>query len=180
MISQSIARKYAKGLFNVGEKNGKYKEYFNEFQAVLNVFDREERLKKALMFPLVEVEKRKELLSDVVRMLQVSIPLASLFTMLLENNRMTYLPLIRDVYGELVDEKEGRVKGDIWSAYPLDEATKSRIEKELSAKLNKEVFLTAHEDKGLIGGIKVIIKGTIIDGSVKQQLATLKENILKE
>ncbi len=29
LISQSIAKRYAKGLFNVGEKNGKYKEYFN-------------------------------------------------------------------------------------------------------------------------------------------------------
>jgi len=180
LISQSIARKYAKGLFTVGEKNGKYKEYFKEFEGVLNVFDKEERLKKALMFPLVEVEKRKELLSEVVRMLQISVPLASFFTMLLENNRMAYLPLIKNVYGELVDEKEGRVKGDIWSPYPLDEATKNRIEKELSAKLNKEVILTSHEDKRLIGGVKVTIKGTIIDGSVKQQLATLKENILKE
>ena len=147
---------------------------------VLKVFDKEDRLKKALMFPLVEVEKRKELLSDVVRMLQVSAPLSALFTMLLENNRMSYLPLIKDVYGELVDEKEGRVKGDIWSAYPLEEAVKNRIEKELSAKLHKEVLLTSHEDRGLIGGIKVMIRGTIIDGSVKQQLATLKENILKE
>ena len=112
MISQSIARKYAKGLFNVGEKNGKYRDYFKEFDEVLKVFDKEDRLKKALMFPLVEVEKRKELLSEVVRMLQVSAPLAALFTMLLENNRMSYLPLIKDVYGELVDEKEGRVKGD--------------------------------------------------------------------
>ena len=105
MISQSIARKYAKGLFNVGEKNGKYKEYFQEFEGVLKLFDKEDRLKKALMFPLVEVEKRKELLGDVTRMLQISSPLAALFTMLLENNRMTYLPLIKDVYGELVDEK---------------------------------------------------------------------------
>lgn len=180
MISQSIARKYAKGLFNVGEKNGKYNEYFKEFEDVLKVFDKEERLKKALMFPLVEVEKRKVLLSDVVRMLQISVPLAALFTMLLENNRMAYLPLIRDVYSELVDDKEGRVKGAIWSAYPLEEAVKNRIEKELSAKLQKEVVLSAYEDRGLIGGIKVMIKGTIIDGSVKQQLATLKENILKE
>ena len=135
MISQSIARKYAKGLFNVGEKNGKYREYFQEFEGVLKLFDKEDRLKKALMFPLIEVEKRKELLSDVARMLQISSPLAALFTMLLENNRMTYLPLIRDVYSELVDEKEGRVKGAIWSAYPLEGAIKDRIEKELGAKL---------------------------------------------
>ncbi|HEX2965487.1 MAG TPA: ATP synthase F1 subunit delta [Syntrophorhabdaceae bacterium] len=180
MISQSIARKYAKGLFNVGEKNGKYKDYLEEFKTVLDTFDSQTRLKRALMLPLIEVGKRKELMSEVVRMLQMSAPVSALFLMLLENNRMSYLPLIKDVYSELVDEKEGRVKGSIWSAYPLDDTTRNRIEKELGAKMKKEVLLTSYEDKTLIGGIKVMIKGTIIDGSVKQQLASLKENILKE
>jgi len=36
------------------------------------------------------------------------------------------------------------------------------------------------EDKSLMGGVKVAVKGTIIDGSVKRQLETLQENILKE
>lgn len=180
MISQSIAKRYAKGLFSVGEKDGQYKKYFTEFEGVLGVFDKEERLKKVLMLPIVEIDKRKAILSDVMKALQVSAPLAGIFTMLLERNRMGYLTLIKDVYGELVDEKEGRVKGAVWSAFPLEDEAKKRIEKELSTKMMKEVILTAHEDKSLIGGIKVIIKGTIIDGSVKQQLATLKENILKE
>jgi len=180
LISQSIAKRYAKGLFNVGEKNGKYREYQSEIEGVLGVFDKEERLKRAIVLPLVEVEKRREVLSDVLKSLQVSSPLASMFTMLLEKNRMGYLSLIRDVYNELVDEKEGRVKGTLWTAFPMDDAAKGKIEKELGAKLGKEVLLTVREDKSLIGGVRVAIKGTIIDGSVKRQLHTLQENILKE
>ena len=180
MISQSIARRYAKGLFSVGEKNGKYKEYLAEYEEIVGLFEKENTLKKAIMLPIVEVAKRRDLLSDIMRSMQVSLPLATMFTMLLERNRMGYLPLIRDQYRDLVDEKEGRVQGTLWSAYPLDDAAKARVEKELSAKLNKEVTLTVFEDKELIGGIKVMIKGTIIDGSVRRQLETLKENILKE
>jgi len=180
LISRSIAKRYAKGLFNVGEKNGKYKEYQLEINGVLGVFDKEDRLKKAIMLPLVEVKKRRELLSDVLKSLNVSAPLASMFTMLLEKNRMGYLADIREVYDELVDEKEGRVKGILWTAFPVDDAARGRIESELGAKLGKEVTLTALEDKDLIGGVKVMIKGTIIDGSVRKQLQTLQENILKE
>ena len=180
MISQSIAKRYAKGLFNVGEKNGKYKEYQAEIEGILSVLDKEERLKRAIVLPLVEVEKRKEVLSDVMRALEVSSPLASMFTMLLEKNRMGYLNLIRDVYNDLVDEKEGRVKGTLWTAFPVSDEIKAKIEKELGDKLNKQVTLAVQEDKSLIGGVKVAIKGTIIDGSVKRQLHTLQENILKE
>jgi len=62
----------------------------------------------------------------------------------------------------------------------MDDAAKGRIEKELGTRLGKEVLLTVREDKSLIGGVKVAIKGTIIDGSVRRQLHTLQENILKE
>ncbi len=180
MISRSIAKRYAKGLFTVGERDGKYRSYLEELESILGVFDREQRLKKALVLPLLEVQKRKELLSDVMRSFGASPTVSSLFNVLVENNRMGYLPIIRDVYQELVDDKEGRVRGTLWTAYPIDETSRKRIAEVLKDKFNKEVVLETVEDKNLIGGIKVVIKGTVIDGSVKKQIETLKENILKE
>lgn len=180
MISRSIAKRYAKGLFAVGERDGKYRSYLEELEGILGVFDREQRLKKALVLPLLEVKKRKELLSDVMRSFGASPTVSSLFNVLVENNRMGYLPIIRDVYQELVDEKEGRVRGTLLTAYPIEETYRNRIAEVLKDKFNKEVVLETVEDKSLIGGVKVVIKGTVIDGSVKKQIETLKENILKE
>jgi F-type H+-transporting ATPase subunit delta len=181
LIQQSIAKRYAKGLFAVGEKDGRYRGYLDELDSILGLFEKEQRLKKALMLPLLEIQKRKELLSDTIRLSNVYLPLANMLTMLLENNRMTYLPLIRDVYSDLIDDKEDRARGIVWSAYPLEQSLKNRIEDALKETFHKkEVILSTIEDKSLIGGVKVAVKGTIIDGSVKKQLETLKENILKE
>ncbi len=180
MISQSIAKRYARGLFTVGEKDGKYRAYYEELDTILKYFKEEKKLGNALMLPIAEMKKRKELLGDVMRVFGASLPLANMLSMLLENNRMGYLPLIRDVYSELIDDKEGRVRGTLVSAYPLDEGLKSRITDALKEKMKKEVILDTVEDKTLMGGVKVVIKGTIIDGSAKRQLELLKENILKE
>jgi F-type H+-transporting ATPase subunit delta len=180
LITQSIAKRYAKGLFAVGEKDGKYNAYMEELTTILKYMQDEPRLGKALLLPILEMSKRKELMGDVLKAFGVSLPLANVFTMLLENNRMNYLTLIKDVYSELVDEKEGRVRGAVYSAYPLSNEVRSQIEKALKDKMNKEVILNPIEDKTLIGGVKVAIKGTIIDGSIKRQLELLKENILKE
>jgi F-type H+-transporting ATPase subunit delta len=180
LIRQSIAKRYAKGLFAVGEKDGKYKAYFEDIEKVVSLFQGQERLKKALMLPLLEMEKRKELLSDVLRALGTSAPVSNMISMLLEKNRMGYVPLVRDVYSDLVDEKEGRIKGTVWSAYPLNDGAKARIEQALKERFKKDVMLSAVEDKALIGGVKVMVRGTILDGSVKRQLEILKENILKE
>lgn len=180
MISQSIAKRYARGLFTVGEKDGKYRAYYEELDTILKYFKEEKKLGNALMLPIAEMKKRKELLGDVMRVFGASLPLANMLSMLLENNRMGYLPLIRDVYSDLIDDKEGRVRGTLVSAYPLDEGLKLRITDALKEKMKKEVILDTVEDKTLMGGVKVVIKGTIIDGSAKRQLELLKENILKE
>jgi F-type H+-transporting ATPase subunit delta len=180
LIQQSIARKYAKGLFSVGEKDGKYGEYLGELSSLVTLFKREDRLGKALMLPILEMKKRKELLGDVVRAIALSMPVSNMLTMLMERNRMGYLPLLAEAYTNLVDEKEGRVKGILWSAFPLDDVMKAKIEAVLKERMKKDVILTVMEDKTLIGGIKLNVQGTIIDGSMKRQLEALKENILKE
>jgi F-type H+-transporting ATPase subunit delta len=180
LIQHSIARRYAKGLFSVGEKDGRYGEYLSELKTILDLLDREKQLARALMLPLLEVDKRKDLLSEVLRILGTSMPLANMLRLLLENNRMVYLPFIRDEYGELLDAKEGRVKGTLWSPFPVDPTVKSRIEEALKEKMSKQVVLQTIEDKSLIGGLKIQVRGTIIDGSVKRQLENLRENILKE
>lgn len=180
MIRQSIARRYAKGLFAVGDKDGKYGTYFEDLEQIMGVIEANEKLKNALMLPLLEMNKRRDLLSDVVRALTLSPTVANLLQLLLENHRIDYLPFIRNLYAELVDEKEGRTKGQIFTPYPLSDDGKTRIEQALSERLGKHVQLLAVEDKNLIGGVKVVVGGLRIDGSVRHQLELMNESILKE
>ncbi|MGD0229411.1 MAG: ATP synthase F1 subunit delta [Syntrophorhabdales bacterium] len=180
MIRQSIAKRYARGLFAVGEKDGKYTDYLRGLQEILSTVEGEPRIGKALMLPLFEMDKRKAVLSDLMGLLGAAPPVAALLGLLLERNRMNYLPLIRDAYEEMVDDREGRVKGIGYSAYPVSDKVKSRIEEALGERLNKKVQLQIREDKDLIGGIKVIVGGMRIDGSVKKQLELLNESMMKE
>jgi F-type H+-transporting ATPase subunit delta len=180
LIHQSIARRYAKGLFAVGDKDGKYGAYFEELEQIMDVVDANQKLRNALMLPLLEMAKRRDLLSDVIRALTLSPTVGSLLQLLLENHRIDYLPVIRKMYAELVDEKEGRTKGQIFTPYPLSDDIKGRIEKVLGERFGKQVQLSTVEDKSLIGGVKVIVGGLRIDGSVRHQLELMNESILKE
>jgi len=180
LIRHSIAKRYAKALFDVGEKEGKYRKYLDELGSLLEAVEAEPRLKSTLMLPLLEMAKRRELLSDVVRILDISPPVAGTLQMLLEKNRVGYVPLVKEMYGDLVDEKEGRIKGALYTAYPVSGDVKARIEEALSGRLQKKVELAVTEDKNLIGGIKVVVGGLRIDGSVRRQLEILNERIVKE
>lgn len=180
MIRQSIARRYARGLFAVGEKDGRYREYLGELDEFLKVVEKGPKIERALMLPLLEIHKRKEILSDIIRALSMEAPPAALLGLLLERNRMNYLPLICNAYEAMVDDAEGLVRGVGYSAYPLSETAKTRIEEALGERLAKRVHLDMRQDASLIGGIKVIVGGLRIDGSVKRQLEMLNERMTKE
>ena len=180
MISHSIARRYAKALFGAGEKDGNYRKYLDELGNLLELVEIEPRLKTTLMLPLLEMAKRRDLLSEVARLLGLSPAVAGVLQMLLEKNRISYLPMVREEYAQLVDEKEGRVKGVLYTAYPLASDARARIETALSQRLQKKVELAVTEDKELIGGVKVVVGGLRIDGTVRRQLEILNERIMKE
>ena len=180
MIRQSIARSYAKGLFAVGEKDGRYEEYLRQMEEILKTMNETPRIGRALTLPLLEMDKRRDLLSGFVSLFGASPPVAALLGLLLEKSRFPYLSAICDAYRQMIDEKEGRVRGAVYSPDPLSGDAKTRIEEALGARLNKKVELRTEEDKELIGGLKVIVGGTRIDGSVRRQLELLHESMMKE
>jgi F-type H+-transporting ATPase subunit delta len=180
LIRRSVARSYAKGLFAAGEKDGRFKEYLSQIGDVLEVVNASTPVRRVLTLPLFEMDKRREALSEFKRSLGVSAPVGALLDLLLEKNRMTYLSAIRDAYEQIVDDKEGRVSGAVYSPYPLPDDARSRIEEALGARLGKKVELRVEEDKELIGGLKAVVGGLRIDNSVKRQLELLNESLVKE
>jgi F-type H+-transporting ATPase subunit delta len=180
LIRQSIAKRYAKALFAAGEKDGKYKDYLRQMDELLTTITASPQMKKAILLPLLEMDKRKELLSDLVKAFSITPTVSGMLALLLDKNRMDYFPAIRSAYEEMVDQKEGRVKGVAYSPYPVPDAVKSRIEEALGDRLKKQVLLEIKEDEALIGGIKVVVGGIRIDGSVKRQLELLNESMMKE
>jgi len=179
-MRQSIARRYAKGLFAVGVKDGRYRDYLGQMDEILSVLKTAPKLDRALALPLLKMEQRQDVLADFTKALGLPSSLAALLALLLEKNKMNYLPMIRDAYEEMANDREGLVNGIGYSAYPLSDDAKKRIEEALGEKLSKKVLLDMKEDKDLIGGIKVVIGGIRIDGSVKRQLEVLNESMMKE
>lgn len=179
MIRKAIARRYAIALFSAGEKEGKVRLYLEEMERFLEILEREESLKRTIFFPLFEMERRKEILKDIAKVLNLSFAFQNLLYILLERNRVSLLPEIKEEYVNLLDEKEGRVKATIFSAFPLEEEERKEMESLLKERFGKDVVLELKEDKSLIGGIKLKVKDLIIDGSIKRQIELLKENLLK-
>jgi F-type H+-transporting ATPase subunit delta len=97
---------------------------------------------------------------------------------LVKNRRQMLIPEIAIQYHALVDEAENRVHASVTVAREGDDAERNQIAARLSKIMGKEVVPHFFVNPQILGGVIVRIGDTVMDGSVRRRLATLKGKML--
>jgi F-type H+-transporting ATPase subunit delta len=98
--------------------------------------------------------------------------------LLLDRRRITALPAIARAYRELEDQHIGRVRAQVVSAQALAAGDLDRVRQSLEKRTGKKVLIEASVDAALIGGVVARVGDLVLDGSVRTQLASLREKLL--
>jgi F-type H+-transporting ATPase subunit delta len=157
---ESIARNYAEALFDLGEKAGRTAEYADLMDAVAHGIAAAPTVSSVLMSPRVTKAQKSALLAaalkgaprDFVRFLQAVV----------RRGRQGLFGEIAQAYQELLDLKLNRVRAAVTVARPIDEALRKRIAARLTQVIGKEVLPHFHEDPGLLGGIVIRRRMTLL------------------
>lgn len=104
---------------------------------------------------------------------------ASFIGVLLDAKRYGLLEEICSQVQTLVDDRKGISRAVITSAQVLNEAQQRAARQVLSARYGKTVEAVFKTDKSLIGGLKFVCNGELIDGTIKHQLEQLKQEITR-
>jgi len=179
MIEGSISRRYSKALFQLAQEEKREEAIGQEIEQFLNAYANSP-LQTVLNNPAFSLEKRKKILTDVTRSLQLSPLSTHLVSMLLERDRLPYLSFIVAYYRRLLNETKGRVEATVVASSLLDATMLERLRQTLHAISGKEVVLHEKADPALLGGLLVELEGKIYDGSVRTQLETMKQRITRE
>ena len=100
--------------------------------------------------------------------------------LLLDKGRIVNLPDVARGYHTLVDEHANRVRATVTSARPLDPALEKRLKNALEQQSGKTVILEKKEDPSILGGVVTQLGDLVYDGSVRTQLAQMREQLLSE
>jgi len=103
----------------------------------------------------------------------------SFVLLLIEKRRLGYFREIVTGYDQLADEVAGRTRARVLSAVPLPESSVRTIQARLESMTRKKVIVTVQSDPSLIGGVVTQIGDLIYDGSVRTQLASITETLMK-
>lgn len=179
MIDLTVARRYAKALLTLGKEDGKYKEYGEELKGFSQLLEREPELKDALLNPAYGREDRKKLLLQMNKLLKVSPIVGNFLQLLFDKHRLGALPGISQVYQQLIDALENVSRAKVTAAIPLDGKFQESLRQTLEKLTGSQVVMEVEENPAIIGGIVARVGDLVLDGSVRTQLMSLRESLIK-
>jgi F-type H+-transporting ATPase subunit delta len=176
--SRLTARRYAKALLQIGDKQGNVPQLQQELELVAAAVAANADLSRLVASPLVLPTKKAEVFETILAAAKVSQTLRHFFRVVAEAGRLNLLPEIRRTFGELVDERAGIVEAHVSSAQPMSEAQTQALLASLGARTGKTIRLSWNQDTSLLGGLKVQVGSTVLDASLQGQLRQLKSQLL--
>lgn len=179
MIAGSIARRYARALADVAAASNELEVVRQELRGVADLLRDHREFRRFLANPSVLRRDKAQAFEEVVARLTLR-PLTSTFLrILLEAGRLPALESVSGAYEALVDERLGRVKAVVTAAVPLPADGQERLRERLEQVTGKRVYLEVQQDPSILGGLVTQIGSLVYDGSLKTQLARLREQLVR-
>ena len=179
MIAGALSKRYARALVEAVAQPQALEAAGRDLEAFAQLLREHRDLKALFANPGVQGRDKEAILDRLAAGLGLGAIVATFLRLLLEKGRLGNLEIIVRMYRDLVDERLGRVRAEVTTAAPLDEAMQGRLAQRLAAVAGKQVVLETKTDAGLLGGMVARIGGTVYDGSLRAQLGRLREQLLR-
>jgi len=179
LSTNAIARRYARALVQLATEEGGVEKFHAELTAFNTVLADNRNLWAILVSPAYRIEAKRGMMLELIEKQALSGTVKNFLLLVLDKNRLNYLPQIVESYGMFADELSGVVRPTITSAMPLDEAQVENIKGTLVKSTGKKVIVKVEVDPSLIGGVVTKIGDKAFDGSLKTQLAKIGDILQK-
>jgi F-type H+-transporting ATPase subunit delta len=174
-----LALRYASALVQSIGDNAQLEPAADSLKGIARLFARNHALHSALSTPSIDVERRVEVMNQVLG--NDVPPLVMRFCdLLLRRQRIAILPAAAQVFSTLVDKRLGRVTAQVTTAIELDETHSAKLTEALSKFSDKTVRMDCTVDPEILGGAIARMDGVLIDGSVRNRLERLRAALLAE
>jgi len=177
MREPTIAKNYAEALLELAQRGNDLRGWGEMLDQISDAMESDRRLRTFLESPRVSAQRKNEVMQKAYGA-QLPRNFLRFLQALVNHRRQMLIPAIAHAYHDLVDEVEGRVHASVTVARPADDNDRAIVAKQLSRVLGKEVVPHFHVNADILGGVVVRVGDTVLDGSVRRRLATLRTRML--
>lgn len=177
---KAVAQRYAAALVDVAVEQGAVDELKKQLSEFIVLLGASADLRNFLSNPAVGRTQKQAVIEKLVARMGASKALRNFLFVLVDNRRTGILPEIQEVFISQLHARLGVVDAEVVSAQELSGQEKTELIAALAKLTGKRVEARYATNTELIGGAVVRIGSTIYDGSVRQQLNSLRERLSSE
>ncbi|MEA3546531.1 MAG: F0F1 ATP synthase subunit delta [Thermodesulfobacteriota bacterium] len=177
MKNAILAKRYAKALFAVGKEEDAFDEYTEALNGFAEMYATIPEVLDGLTNFIYPQDVREKVMAELVKSAGLTGVMANFMNLLAQKRRADVLPDIAETFQAMVDEEHNVCQGMVVTATEIDADLKEKVKETLEKITGKQVTLNTAVDESIIGGMVAKVGDLVFDGSIKTQLAGLKESI---
>lgn len=179
-MNGSLALRYAAALADVAIEQKNSQEVKSGLASFVDVFFESDDLRDFLESPGVEAEAKRQVIEKIADRMGLAAAVRNLLWIIVDHRRTEMLRDIEAAFREELNARLNIAEAEVVSARSLSDAEKKELTSALEQRTGKKIEARFREDKSLLGGAMVRVGSTVFDGSVREQLARLRQQLETE
>ena len=176
MRDRKVATRYAGALLASAKAEGVLEGVADSYAAVIEVMAGHAQLTIFMDSPQVATQEKKDLIKTVFGE-KIEPVLLHFFYLLIDKNRIENFRDIGEEFAAQVEDEMGVMRAQVVTAVTLADDLAADLEAKLAAFTGKKVILEKKVDPAVIGGVCVMLKDKILDGTVRTNLDLLRKKL---
>jgi F-type H+-transporting ATPase subunit delta len=173
-----IAKRYAKALAQLAEEKKIVDKTKDDLAAFVGAVDALPALQKLLASPVFTPENKKAVIRELSAKMGLQSTTQRFVEHLAETGRIRYVKDVHEAFLEILAERLNRASVRLTSAATINPVDLAEMKKKLEALTGKQVDIDAKVDSSLIGGAKAQIGSVVYDGTIKNQLSKMRNQLM--
>jgi F-type H+-transporting ATPase subunit delta len=177
-VIRTIAKRYARALVDLSEEKKTIDKTRADFAAFVGAVDAVPAMQKLFASPVLTPENKKAVIKDLSGKLNMQATSQRFVEHLAETGRIRYIKDVYEAFLDILAEKQNRAVARVTTAVSLNNGDLADIKKRLEVLTGKQVDVDSKVDASLIGGARAQIGSTIYDGTIKNQLNKMRNQLM--
>jgi F-type H+-transporting ATPase subunit delta len=174
----AVAERYAAALASVTIE--RKRDAKGDLSAFMGVFFSSAELRNALESPAVSQEIKERVIREIAEKMGIDEAVRNFIYLIVAHRRTEMFREILAALERQLNMRMGIAEAEVSSAKELSDAEKKQLTAVMERRTGKKIKAQYREDKALLGGVLVRVGSTIYDGSVRERLNRLREQLEAE
>jgi len=174
-----VAKRYAKALVELAHEKKVVDQTRTDLASFVEAVEGSALLQRLFASPAFTPAAKKAVIGDLAARMKLQPTTTRFLSHLAEAGRARSFRDVQQGFEELLAQRQNRARAQVTTAAALAPAELADIKKKLEALTGKQVEIEAKAEPAVIGGVRAQIGSVVYDGTIKNQLGKIREQLAK-